>query len=205
MVENITMHTNINLESDIFEFLSEMQKDIHQYEAYEFENKWYNICCELSGIEYCNFIYKIDFSCYQDELLKKFISVFQHNFFSTSKAIYFEYDLDNGWQSGFYICDKYNPLSVEPENEDWACDWNGDSIDGPDFPLLSSIYNEDRHDTFDKSKRSRGITLYLIARTVATFIEVMRYMPLTNINKTICIGFHDQHPIFRVQQSKYDV
>ncbi len=76
------------------------------------------------------------------------------------KAIYFEYDLDNEWNSRFYICEEYVPL--EEEDDDWASEWTYD-IEGPKSVELADVYAENG---FDTSEKAVGITLYLIARTV---------------------------------------
>lgn len=53
------------------------------------------------------------------------------------------------------------------------------------------MYNENG---FDTSEKAIGITLYLIAKTLCSFISVRSEV---QSNIPICIGFHDQDPIIR--------
>ena len=88
-----------------------------------------------------------------------------------ANAVYFEYDLDNDWQSAFFLCEKYKPESAQ--DDDWACDWI-ENFSGPDFPEASDIYRENH---FDRTPIAKGSTLYLIARTVAAFGRCFEQAP----------------------------
>ena len=82
-----------------------------------------------------------------------------------AKAIYFEYNLDNEWDSQFYICEEY--FSLEEEDDDWASEWTYD-VEGPKSIELADVYAENG---FDINEKAIGINLYLIARTVCSFYE----------------------------------
>lgn len=82
---------------------------------------------------------------------------------------------------------------MEENDDEWAMDWIVD-IKGPDLEEFAEIYEENG---FDRSKKAIGNTLYLIVRTVLTFIKVCRNM---EYQKPICIAFHDQDPIMRVRR-----
>ena len=45
-----------------------------------------------------------------------------------SAAVYFEYDLDNGWSSHFFLCPDYSP--AKSASDEWAADWRS-TIKGP--------------------------------------------------------------------------
>ncbi|MBJ7968333.1 hypothetical protein JDS84_33600, partial [Bacillus cereus] len=73
---------------------------------------------------------------------------------NSAEAIYFEYDMDNDWNSTFFICDEYTKLSEE--DDDWASDWISE-VEGPDLKEFAQIYNENR---FDNNEKALGTTLY---------------------------------------------
>src|SRR5262249_27497376 len=97
------------------------------------------------------------------------------------------------WNGDFFLCQTYNK-EVDGD-DDWACDWS-DVIDGKTLSEFGRLYRPD----FCKTAESRGINLYLIARTVATFgrcCDNYRTEPYA-----FCIGFHDQDPIMRISEPK---
>ena len=107
------------------------------------------------------------------------------------KAIYFEYDLDNGWDSHFFLCQDYR--RADENDEDWACEWLS-AFNGPGNPTLARLYKENK--SFDETPFALGSTLYLVARTVATFgsaFGTMKQPPPCSV----CMAFHDQNPIIR--------
>lgn len=164
---------------DIFQYLEGMQGDVFSLSVSQIESKYYDICSTLASSEHAERIKLIPLDLYKESMrigLKE------------AKAIYFEYDLDNEWDSQFYICDDY--MFLEEDDEDWASDWT-DEIEGPSLGELADIYGENG---FDSDKRAVGITLYLIARTVCSFISACSGV---QSNIPICIGFHDQDPIIR--------
>lgn len=110
---------------------------------------------------------------------------------NSAAALYFEYDMDNDWQSSFFICNDYTMLSEE--DDDWASDWIS-SVKGPDLKEFAKIYAENG---FDYNEEAIGITLYLIIKTVILFGKVAESI---EINIPICIGFHDQDPIMRIRE-----
>ncbi|PET36301.1 hypothetical protein CN514_24665 [Bacillus sp. AFS001701] len=110
-----------------------------------------------------------------------------------SKAIYFKYDLDHNWESAFYICEEYIPL-VEGD-EDWACNWT-DEFRGPSLKQFGEIYEKDG---FDRSNLAIGTTIFLVARTVISYIRALDELP-NQISIPIRIAFHDQDTIIRINE-----
>ena len=108
-------------------------------------------------------------------------------------AIYFEYDLDNNWDSTFFICKEYSAL--EDNDDDWASNWNED-LQGPRLKEFANIYEIDG---FDINETAVGSTIYLIARTVISYAKA--YQVLSDESSlAVCIAFHDQDPIIRIKE-----
>ncbi|HEF5694800.1 hypothetical protein ACQVWE_01780 [Bacillus cereus] len=173
---------------DIFQYLEEMQEDVFSLAVEQIEAKYYDICCMLASTEYAERIKVIDVESYKVSIRVGLDAAVEMATTEEAKAIYFEYDLDNEWTSQFYICEEYAPL--EEEDDDWASEWTYD-VEGPESVELADMYNENG---FDTSEKAIGITLYLIAKTLCSFISVRSEV---QNNIPICIGFHDQDPIMR--------
>jgi hypothetical protein len=178
---------------DIFTYLEEMQRDILKLDLSTFERKYYEICLEKSGKDEAMTIQKVNIDEYRESIENGISQSLKLAAKSSAKVIYFEYDMDNGWSSNFFICDEYK----EPfeEDDEWACDWI-EEVDGGSLEEFSEIYLENG---FNSTNKSLGNTLYLIARTVCLFSDVIHKIE-TNI--PICIAFHDQDPIMRVKNAR---
>ncbi|MEK4029363.1 hypothetical protein MKZ02_12620 [Pseudobacillus sp. FSL P4-0506] len=184
--------TNRGGKMDIFEQLEELQKDLNEKTLDEIEVKYYQLCLKLAGIKLSNEIKEVDLYAYTDELkigLNKALDIAKSE---SAKAIYFEYDLDNNWDSTFFICEEYSPL--EDNEEDWACDWIED-LEGPSLERFSEIYSKNG---FDGSNVAIGSTIYLVTRTVVSYVKVFKELSSTS-SIPVCIAFHDQDPILRVK------
>jgi len=173
---------------DIFQYLEEMQEDVFSLAVEQIEAKYFEICSMLASAEYAERIKAIDLESYKESIRVGLDAAVEMATNEESKAIYFEYDLDNEWDSQFYICEEYIPL--EEEDDDWASEWTY-NIEGPGSVELADMYNGNG---FDTSEKAVGITLYLIAKTLCNFISVRSEV---QSNIPICIGFHDQDPIMR--------
>jgi hypothetical protein len=113
-------------------------------------------------------------------------------------AVYFEYDLDNGWDGNFFLCREYVPQSgVEDadEGEDWASDWIED-VAGPGQPKLAAIYAA--QGGFAETPEQVGRTAFLVARTVAAFGRATEELDTQGL--AVCLAFHDGEPIFRIRE-----
>ncbi|ANC78552.1 hypothetical protein ABE65_017800 [Fictibacillus phosphorivorans] len=178
---------------DIFEHLEELQVDLKEKIMEEIEEKYFNICSELAGKERAKTIKQVDLNEYVNELktgLKQSLKIAQEQ---TARAIYFEYDIDNNWDSAFFICEEYSKL--EDEDDDWASDWTED-FEGPSLEQFSNIYELDG---FDGNDAAIGSTMYLVTRTVIAFVRA--YKSLSNESSmALCIAFHDQDPIIRIKE-----
>lgn len=182
---------------DIYAHLSDMKSFIASRDWNGLESAYRGLAAELAGEEQVGRIARLAFPAYQlrlqPYLTKARTAAARHS----AKAIYFEYDLDNDWQSAFFICDKYNSESAH--DDDWACNWTED-FRGPDFAEASAIYREN---PFDRTPVAQGSTLFLVARTVASFGRCCEQAGLLAV--TTCMGFHDQDPIMRIVEASNDV
>ncbi len=178
---------------DIFELLDELQVDLCSKQLEEVEEKFFKICSKLAGHARANTNKQIRLDEYVHELklgLERSINIAQR---LSANAIYFEYDLDNNWESAFFICEEYRPL--EAEDDDWASEWS-EHLEGPSLKEFAHIY---ALDSFDRSEEAIGSTIYLIARTIICYAKA--YEELDDESSiAICIAFHDQDPIVRIKE-----
>jgi len=181
-----------SMKMDIYEFLEELQKEILDMLLSKcvLEEKYYQLCLEENrdaAIE----IRKMDFSNYIDHIAKGYNKAvcLQNNY--PIKAIYFEYDMYNDWQTQCFLSDNYN--NIQQLDDDWACSWCEDFF-LTDFEKLSEIYKKylRKFDTF--------VNLYLIVRTTLAFREAIGNN-LNNNTAAICVAFHDQSIVTRLKEN----
>lgn len=176
---------------NIFDCLDELQAELFEKSYEEIEAKYYELCStQVEGNE-AERIHNINLDTFQMQVkssLQEAVCIVNEQ---SAKAIYFEYDMDNDWESTFFIYDGYSSL-IE-EDDDWASDWI-DEIEGPNNKEFAQIYQENG---FDATEKARAITLFLIVRTLVAFGTVAKSMKL---NVPLCIGFHDQDPIMRIKE-----
>ena len=180
---------------NIFDYLDQMYEDVKSEDWDAIEAKYKELAKKLSKGKTAQKIAKINLTKFRETLAKKLSEAVETAENISAAAVYFKYDIDNDWQSCFFICPDYHPESEE--DDDWACEWE-EEVEGPKLPNFSKIYHKYSGDGDDAS--GNGITLYLIARTVCTFGRCVEDIPPTPV--AICIGFHDQDPIWRILDKK---
>lgn len=178
---------------DIHAHLSEMKPLIASRDWSSLERAYHELAAEMAGEEQAARIAQLAFPAYQLRLQPFLTKAHADALRLRAKAIYFEYDLDNDWQSAFFICERYNAESAH--DDDWACDWTED-FRGPDFADASAIYREH---SFDRTPVAKGSTLYLVARTVASFGRCCEQAGFLAV--TTCMAFHGQDPIVRIVEA----
>lgn len=105
-------------------------------------------------------------------------------------AVYWEFDIDNAWESAFFLCTEYAPEEVG--DDDWAASFVEDNvIAGPSMPDFGALLGA----TWAGSTADVSRSLYLVARTIAAVGRVGEGWPLA---VPLCAGFHDQDPVFRI-------
>lgn len=108
-----------------------------------------------------------------------------------TKAVYWEFDPDNGWASAFFPCRTYRPESLH--DDEWATDFaDDDVVAGPGAADLGAEFAPD----WDRDAASSARNLYLIARTIAAFGRASAGWPATI---PLCAGYHDQDVVYRVR------
>ena len=109
-----------------------------------------------------------------------------------AKAMYIEFDLDNGWATTTFLYRLALPDLAHPN--EWLCSWT-DSVIGPHSPLLSRDYRQ--YGGYDLDCELRiATTLLLIARTVACLGRSLDRMALRHI--PVFAGYHDQDTPFYI-------
>ncbi|MCM3016667.1 hypothetical protein M3582_01095 [Priestia megaterium] len=176
---------------DIFDYLEEMQVELFQKSFEEIEAKYYRLCSTIAGDNIAARIRNISLDIFQTKLKSSLQEALHIANKQSVEAIYFEYDMDNEWESTFFICDEYSSLSEG--DDDWASEWIGE-IEGPLNKELAQIYQENG---FDATEKAKVVTLLLVIRTVTALGTVAESM---KVNVPLCIGFHDQDPIMRIKE-----
>ena len=176
----------------IFDYIDDMQPFVRNGEWDSLEESYRAVCEKLAGTVQAKKVEALDFPSYENKLRSALSHAAQRLVRTGTKALYFEYDMDNAWRSGFFLCHTYNPQEVG--NDEWACEY-ADDFEGPDFEAAGDVYLED-DGTFDETKKAMGTTLYLIARTVAAFGRCVESMEFEAT--AVCLAFHDQDPVVRI-------
>jgi len=179
--------------SRIDKHLIAMREAISRRDWQGLEQTYQELCTILAGADAASRIAALDFSSYQQRLCAAFVAVADRLRTCEARAIYFEYDLGNDWESNFFLCRKYSP--ERERNDEWACEWVAECA-GPKFEEACTEYMES---DVDWTGESPGTPLYLIARTVAAYGRCVEACPVAV--DAICIAFHDQNPVMRITES----
>ncbi|MBQ9370633.1 MAG: hypothetical protein IJU03_00405 [Thermoguttaceae bacterium] len=142
----------------------------------------------------------IDWSEFNRETIKLLVDAFNEpdaqSELQNVKAIYYEYDMDNGWDGYFFLCTDYNGLDTADEdgyvNDDWACDYCA-SFEAPQLPVLpdSNLTYDDELDNPALRYAITELTRYFV-KLNADLHEAAPHLP------NIYLAFHDQDPITRL-------
>jgi len=182
------------LTEDFFTYLDEMTDMIDRHISWEkFEKQFYQRALN-SDAALAKHIKQIDLTDYQISLKTSFKQAIKQAKQKWMVAIYFEYNCDNGWESDFLLCKYYLPkhmLANDQYTDDWACEFDDEVIEGPAIEEFSDIFTEESSD-------SDEVQAYLIARTLAIFGDTYDQIKVNDL--AICIAFHDQDPIVRIQE-----
>jgi len=155
------------------------------------ESAYREIADSLAGENKSLEVLQVNVDPFQNQLASRLQQAVEKGKETNAKAIYFEYDLDNGWDNQLFVCPTYR-FSFDSD-DDWACEWS-DVIVGERFSSFGDLYQSDFYET----AASRGINSFLIARTVAVFARCCdNYV---DAPFALCIGFHDQDPIMRIHE-----
>lgn len=173
----------------------EMKPYIRKGDWHGLELHYAKMASRMSGPEQARAVGEPSLDRYEEALKEIFSSAIRRVVEIGGTALYFEYDIDNDWQSWFFLYDKYVPESVG--DDEWAVSWRVD-IEGPAFPVFTELY--EAYGGFDVENDAEiGVTLYLVARTTAAFGRVCDGLSLPNI--AACVGYHDQEDLTRIREA----
>lgn len=178
---------------DIFEELDILREELRSEDWDTIEDRYIQLARKHAGAKMANLIAKIGMADYQQQLepaLKEALEAAQED---EASAVTFEYDVDNGWESTFFVCPNY--MMEEDESDEWAAEWDRE-IEGPGLPEFADIYAE--HGGFSGEDAAIAITLLLIARTACAMGRVVAAMPENGV--AICMGYHDQESLWRIRE-----
>jgi hypothetical protein len=183
-------------ELSLDDFLEKLQSCADGKKWGELEDYFYEYCLHYSSEETAHSIKNAQLEEYKQaiEILndKALGLAKQHN----AKAVYFEYNLDNQWNSGYYICENY--LSKEEDDDDWAADFMllDDELDFcPEFGEFE--FANHYRVGFMATPLNAAVNFYLIARTTTLFGKMNNSIDWGNI--ALCIGFHGQQIATRIK------
>ena len=175
----------------IFTELDRMQDRMLANDWPAFDDHYFAQCRETdAGL--ADAIRKTDLTSYLDEISRAFDESIPIAIERNDAAIYFEYDLDNDWNSHVFLCPEYHP--IETDDDDWACGYEHHLPAGSQTDLSNIYVNTEN---FCQTDKATNTTLFLIARTTFLLNNVITNRDLGSLN--ICIGFHDQNPIHRLR------
>jgi len=178
----------------IDESLSRFPKFMARRNLDGLESIYHNQAREWSGRGLARRIGEVDLKAYQAILSQGLAEAVKSAEEHQAKAVYFEYDMDNGWDGRFFVCGRYAP--TPSREEDWTDEWIAE-IEGPGIPEFGGIHLEFG---FDRTDQAKGSTLYMIARTVASLGRCVDPGPAGGA--ALCIAYRGQNPILRIHEGR---
>ena len=154
------------------------------------EDEFHKVCVDLAGDDYAKRIEAVDVNEYENEIQASIEHAVDQGEDLDIAAIYFEYNLDNGWEGVFFLCSDYN--SEEDNDDDWARDWEK-KMEGPVIPEFADIYQENNG---TQTKEGIGATAYMIARTVAAIGRAIEEIDTGGL--AVAVGYKDQDFLMHV-------
>jgi hypothetical protein len=175
-----------------YSYLSDIKNIILKDNLTDLETSFFDIASQLADKETAVMISQIDLTAYSQQLAEAYEKANRLTNTKKSKAIYFEFDMDDNWQGVFFLCSRYKP--EKEGNDDWACEWEH-KVAGPGNSDFAKFF---QNNGFDETPKAIGITSYLIARTVTVFWGIVKSRKMPSVS--VCIGYHDQNIVFRINE-----
>ena len=176
----------------IDESLSKFRKLIAKGNVDGLESIYHNQAREWSGRGLARRIGEVDLEAYQATLSLGLAEAEKSTEEHQAPAVYFEYDMNNGWEGRFFVCRRYAPETAK--DEEWTDEWI-EEFAGPGIPEFGRISQEFG---FDRTDQAKGSTLYMIARTVASLVRCVNASPVGRA--ALCIAYRGQKPILRIHE-----
>jgi hypothetical protein len=149
-------------------------------------------CREHAGEADSQGISRISLRAYQEAVASSLSSAVGKANAAGAKAIYFEFDMEDGWRSWFFICPIYPKRWDRLLGSDYLED-----MDGPRMPQFANAYCELQ--IFAPVPREATMTSYLIARTFACFGRASQ--PFAGSGIAFGMAFHDQDEIIKLYET----
>jgi len=182
------------LGSVIDESLSRFPKFVAKRNFAGLESVYSSQAREWSGRSLARKIGEVDLERYQAKLALGLAEAERSAEEHRAQAVYFEYDVNSGWNGRFFVCGAYAPLSAGDES--WAEEWI-EKLEGPGIPEFGGFLQEFG---FERTDQAKGCTLYMIARTVAS---LGRCADSGSPGRAaLCIGYRGQNPLLRIREDR---
>lgn len=151
----------------------------------------------LRNLEHCDSAFAADasaidlhtYSAALDEMLKAGLRLAER---AETRALYFEFDLDNAWQGNLFLCSDYQDESAGDDS--WAGDWT-EYVAGPSCEDLAALYSK-TEGVLSRSPEDAARVSYLLARTLAAFAGAV--FGLHCPRPPVAVAYHDQSGVFRL-------
>jgi hypothetical protein len=180
--------------SAIDESLSRFPKFIAKRNFDGLESTYANQAREWSGRSLARKIGEVDLETYQARLALGLAEAERSAEKHGAQAIYFEFDVNSGWDGRFFVCGAYAPPSAGDES--WAEEWI-EELEGPGIREFGGLLEEFG---FERTDQAKGCTLYMIARTVASLGRCAD--PRSSARAALCIGYRGQTPLLRIRERR---
>jgi hypothetical protein len=183
---------------EVAEMLERIEPDVRAARWARVETQGRDACVRLAGPEAAKQVAAVSLHRFESELRSGLARSVKSAREVGAIAVYFEYDLDNGWEGHFFLCGEYVPqveLETADEGEDWASDWI-EQVPGPVQRKLASIYAS--QGGFAETPEQAGRTAFLVARTVAAFGRAVEGLDTQGL--AVCMAYHDQSNILRIRE-----
>jgi hypothetical protein len=179
--------------SAIKESLSRFPKFIAKRNFDGLESTYATQAREWSGRSLARKIGEVNLGTYQARLALGLTEAERSAEENRAPAVYFEFDVNNGWAGRFFVCGAYAPRSAEDES--WSEEFL-EELEGPGIPEFGSLLQEYG---FERTDQAKGCTLYMIARTVAS---LGRCVDPGSPGAALCIGYRGQTPLLRIREGR---
>lgn len=173
---------------DVYSLLEQQQAVIAEGDWDELERAGVAAAVEISGDRHLRKVIDVDLTDYTRALDHAIGDALSRVEKSDPAALYFEYDLDNGWESAIFLCSAFEPPFV-PFAE-WPIG-SDEHVEGPALPAFAKAFGRFG---WDNTEESRAMVIVTVARTTAAFGRALhRGDPQRDL--PWAIGFHDQDPL----------
>ncbi len=177
----------------IFDYLEDLYEYIKDNEWDDVENRYRKVAVKLAGKDIIADIDDVNLDGYEEDLEAVLSETVEKCEDEGYTALYFEYDMDEDWESSFSCYSRYT-AEGEDEEEEWMENLE-DKSEGPTLPDFGEIYK--KYCAGDDA-RSAGVMLYLIVKTVCALGRRLENIQTSSL--AVCIGYSNQLPIWRIRE-----